>query len=144
MCQTCCQEKLTIANRCRTMISTEAVDPPPVSSQATRRGRPVTVSAQALTTRYLMANIRRSLALKQDVTAGVALKRAQRTYRPDNPDLLTRAEAALVIGVSVSSMNQWSMAGRGPRFVRLGKSTYYKRSDLAAWISTQSRAGREA
>jgi excisionase family DNA binding protein len=74
--------------------------------------------------------------------APVACRR-QRTYRPEDPELLSRSEAAMVLGVSRSTMNQWAMRHAGPAFVRLGKSCWYRRSDLQQWIAQQRRSVSE-
>lgn len=57
--------------------------------------------------------------------------------RPSDPELLTRPEAAAFLGVSVSSLAHWSMAGTGPAFVRLGRRCWYRRAALTDWITGQ-------
>lgn len=57
--------------------------------------------------------------------------------RPNDPELLSRPEAAAHLGVSVSSLAHWSMAGAGPSFVRVGRRSWYRIADLNAWIAAQ-------
>ena len=57
-------------------------------------------------------------------------------YRPADPDLLPRREAGLFIGVSVSTLAHWAGKGVGPRFLKLGRSSYYRRAELLAWMDT--------
>lgn len=65
--------------------------------------------------------------------------RANIRYRPADPALLTRAEAAGHIGVSASALAHWACEGRGPIRCVIGRSSYYRLSDLDAWI--ESRRG---
>lgn len=65
---------------------------------------------------------------------------AQKRYRPQNRYLLTRAEAADYIGVSVSALAHWPAMGRGPRQRVIGRSSYYDVRDIDEWIAT--RPGR--
>ena len=57
--------------------------------------------------------------------------------RPADPELLSRGEAANFLGVSVSSLAHWANSDRGPPFTKLGKSTWYRTSDLQAWIASR-------
>ncbi|WP_197418514.1 helix-turn-helix domain-containing protein [Sphingomonas sp. CCH9-F2] len=66
-------------------------------------------------------------------------KRKLRLNRPLDPNLFTRAEAAIYIGVSISALAHWACHGRGPVHHIIGKSSFYHRADLDAWIA--SRAG---
>ena len=58
----------------------------------------------------------------------------QRLY----PKHLTRAEAASYLGVERRTLDNWSHAGRGPRFYKIGRAARYRVDDLEAWL--QSRA----
>lgn len=71
------------------------------------------------------------------MTAGGPPKAARNFARPNDPGLLTREEAATVLGVSVSSLAHWSMSGIGPVFVRLGRRTWYRETHLRAWMAEQ-------
>lgn len=53
------------------------------------------------------------------MTADGLPKAAGNIVRPNDPALLTREEAATYLGVSVSSLAHWSMAGTGPVFIRV-------------------------
>ena len=66
-------------------------------------------------------------------------KRKLRLNRPLDPNLFTRQEAATYIGVSLGALAHWACRDRGPAHLVIGKSSYYRRSDLDAWI--ESRAG---
>ncbi len=45
-------------------------------------------------------------------------------------ELLNRRDAAVYIGVSVSSLERWEKAGRGPRITVFGQRKMYRRDDL--------------
>ncbi|WP_425542306.1 helix-turn-helix transcriptional regulator [Brevundimonas basaltis] len=57
--------------------------------------------------------------------------------RPNDPALLTREEAATFLGVSVSSLAHWSMAGTGPVFIRVGRRAWYREAHLRSWMADQ-------
>lgn len=62
-------------------------------------------------------------------------------YRPQNRYLLTRAEAADYLGVSVSTLAHWPAQGKGPRQRVIGRRAYYHVADLDAWLELRP-AGR--
>ena len=54
--------------------------------------------------------------------------------------LLTTPNAARYLGVSAKTLNNWRWlgAGRGPAFVRLGRSVRYDVRTLDAWIASRT------
>ena len=54
--------------------------------------------------------------------------------------LLTTANAARYLGVSAKTLNNWRWlgSGRGPAFVRLGRSVRYDVRTLDAWIASRT------
>lgn len=56
-------------------------------------------------------------------------------------DLLTTKQAAKFVGLSESTLNQYRVSGRGPRFIRLGGSRLvrYDRRELEAWARSDQR-----
>lgn len=46
---------------------------------------------------------------------------------------ITRPELAQELGISVSTLNQWAMQGRGPRSIRVGRQCVYRRDDVEAF-----------
>jgi hypothetical protein len=55
--------------------------------------------------------------------------------QPDSDALLTEAQAADFLNLSVRTIQAWRNKWTGPVFVRLGRTIRYRRSDLVAWIS---------
>jgi len=47
---------------------------------------------------------------------------------------LTEREVADMLGLSVATLRAWRHRGRGPRFLRLGRSVCYLPSDLADFV----------
>jgi excisionase family DNA binding protein len=43
-------------------------------------------------------------------------------------------ELADYLGVPRSTVYQWNYAGTGPRFLRVGKYSRYRRADVDAWL----------
>ena len=68
------------------------------------------------------------------------------TPDPDHPaELLTIAEAALLLRAPVATLRYWRHLGTGPHSFRLGRRVLYRRDDLHAWIDAQRQqagAGR--
>ena len=54
-------------------------------------------------------------------------------------EALKVADAAARIGLSVSTLNKWRTDGRGPRYVKLGRSVCYLVKDLDAWLEQHRR-----
>jgi excisionase family DNA binding protein len=53
---------------------------------------------------------------------------------------LTVQEVAALMRCSVSSLNKWRLTGHGPRFVRIGSRVRYRPSDVAAFVTEQTRS----
>lgn len=54
---------------------------------------------------------------------------------PCNPDaLLNERQAAMLLGMSARTLQEWRYRGGGPKFVKTGRSIRYRRRDLMAWI----------
>ena len=63
--------------------------------------------------------------------------RATRTERGQTSNgtrALTEREVAELLGLSVATLRAWRHRGRGPRFLRLGRSVRYLQSDLADFV----------
>lgn len=48
--------------------------------------------------------------------------------------LFTETDLAAVLEVEVRTLQSWRAEGRGPDFVKLGKSVFYRVSDVQAWV----------
>lgn len=48
--------------------------------------------------------------------------------------ILTTPQAALLLNLKPATLEQWRWSGRGPRFVKIGRSCRYCRADLEAFI----------
>ncbi|MDQ3148995.1 MAG: helix-turn-helix domain-containing protein [Chloroflexota bacterium] len=60
-----------------------------------------------------------------------ALNRAQTS---DTTRALTEREVAELLGLSVATLRAWRHRGKGPRFLRLGRSVRYLPADLADFV----------
>jgi excisionase family DNA binding protein len=56
--------------------------------------------------------------------------------------MLTRKEAARLLGCSESALRRWAGLGCGPMLVRLGRLVRYRRSALEEFIAENSDDGR--
>jgi hypothetical protein len=59
-----------------------------------------------------------------------------KTVDPDT--LLTEAEAADFLKLSVRTLQAWRVRVAGPAFVHVGRAIRYRRRDLIAWIEANT------
>ena len=52
----------------------------------------------------------------------------------DTTRALTEREVAELLGLSVATLRAWRHRGKGPRFLRLGRSVRYLPSDVADFV----------
>jgi excisionase family DNA binding protein len=50
-------------------------------------------------------------------------------------DRMTGPEAAAYLGISTSTLEKMRCEGRGPRYLKLGRRCFYRRSDLDQYLS---------
>lgn len=60
------------------------------------------------------------------------------TLSPDTEQLVTEAEAAELLSLSVRTLQAWRYGGSGPRYCRLGRQIRYRRAVLLAWVEAQT------
>ncbi len=48
--------------------------------------------------------------------------------------LLNEAQAASILNVSIRTLQQWRVSGRGPCFTKMGRSVRYRESDLSGFV----------
>lgn len=58
----------------------------------------------------------------------------ERGQMSDTTRALTEREVGELLGLSVATLRAWRHRGRGPRFLRLGRSVRYLPSDLADFV----------
>lgn len=58
----------------------------------------------------------------------------QRGQMSDTTRALTEREVADMLGLSVATLRAWRHRGKGPRFLRLGRSVRYLPSDLDDFV----------
>ncbi len=51
----------------------------------------------------------------------------------DRDTLLTTRQAAELLNLKESTLEQWRWQGKGPQFVKLGRCVRYRRADLEAF-----------
>ena len=61
-----------------------------------------------------------------------------------NPKLLRRADAADYIGLKTRTLDNWRTAGKGPRFVKLGRRVVYQRDELDRYVQSCTRSSTAA
>jgi predicted DNA-binding transcriptional regulator AlpA len=58
-------------------------------------------------------------------------------------DCLDEIEVSRILGVAAQTLRNWRCQGRGPTYVRLGRSIRYLRTDLDRYIDSQRVAPDE-
>lgn len=53
--------------------------------------------------------------------------------------LLTEAETAAALRVSLTSMRRWRQKGSGPAYRKLGKTVRYRREDVSEFLAAARR-----
>ena len=54
------------------------------------------------------------------------------------PDLVSRRQVAETLGVSEPALCMMAKRGKGPRFLRLGRTIRYRRDDVVAWLAART------
>ncbi len=65
-------------------------------------------------------------------------KTAEGTRQSQPETLLTTQQAAWLLRVSRKTLERMRVEGRGPRFVKIGRSVRYRQSDLLTYITTNT------
>ncbi len=58
----------------------------------------------------------------------------ERGQMSDTTRALTEREVAALLGLSVATLRAWRHRGKGPRFLRLGRSVRYLPADVADFV----------
>jgi predicted DNA-binding transcriptional regulator AlpA len=59
-------------------------------------------------------------------------------------ELISNLKAAKMIGVAPATLVDWRSSKRGPRYVKVGRLVYYRRSDICTWLASQIRDPKAA
>jgi hypothetical protein len=77
-----------------------------------------------------------------DVRGRAQVMRDERDTKTKTPDdgveLLTQEEAALFLHKSLRVLRFWRTAGIGPAYAKLGKTVLYDRTDLIAYVRSNT------
>lgn len=49
----------------------------------------------------------------------------------------TQEQAAAYLGLKPSTLAAWRHKGRGPRYLKIGRSCFYRDADLQEWLDAQ-------
>jgi hypothetical protein len=77
--------------------------------------------------------------LQSDIADLLArVRRLEAARPPPKEKLLSQEEAAVVLGVKPPTLAQWRFYGKGPRYIRVGRSAFYKLQDVNRWLDSQA------
>lgn len=57
----------------------------------------------------------------------------------EHDEMVTEADAARRLGLSVSSLRAWRVRGHGPTYYKLGRAVRYSLADLDAYLAANNR-----
>lgn len=63
----------------------------------------------------------------------------QRAVTRHNIGLLNEEDMANALGLTTNTLRMWRCEGKGPAFVKVGKSVFYRLVDVAEWLSQSVR-----
>ncbi|WP_141933586.1 helix-turn-helix domain-containing protein [Bradyrhizobium sp. UNPA324] len=55
----------------------------------------------------------------------------------DPDELVDPTEAARLVRQKPDTLAHWRCDGRGPEYLKIGRSIFYRRSAISAWLATQ-------
>jgi predicted DNA-binding transcriptional regulator AlpA len=58
-----------------------------------------------------------------------------------NPELLTESDVAAILQVSLASVRRWRFERHGPKYLKVGASVRYRRTDLTQWLDSRPAGG---
>ena len=50
----------------------------------------------------------------------------------------TQEETAVILGVKPTTLSMWRHQGKGPRYLKIGRSCFYLESDIESWLDAQA------
>jgi predicted DNA-binding transcriptional regulator AlpA len=50
----------------------------------------------------------------------------------------TQEQAAALLGLKPTTLAAWRHQGRGPRYLKIGRSCFYRESDIESWLDAQA------
>lgn len=54
----------------------------------------------------------------------------------NHPDLMTKADLADLVGISVHTVEKWNTRGFAPKRIHLGRRVFYRKTDVAEWLNS--------
>lgn len=61
-------------------------------------------------------------------------RQAHACFLREELDLIPVEEFARAVGLAEQTLAAWRSEGKGPGYVKLGKTVFYRRADLKVWI----------
>jgi predicted DNA-binding transcriptional regulator AlpA len=56
-----------------------------------------------------------------------------------NDPLLSSPETAAYVGVPLKTLYVWAVRGTGPKRIKVGRYTRYRKSEIDAWLDTNTK-----
>jgi len=56
--------------------------------------------------------------------------------------LISQEDLGALLGVAKGTLREWRKLGKGPDFVRVEKSVFYRQKDVEAWLEVNTIATR--
>lgn len=53
-------------------------------------------------------------------------------------NLLTNDQTACALSIKPNTLENWRLRGKGPRYIKVGRSVRYAEADVIAWLEAQT------
>lgn len=72
------------------------------------------------------------------IQANITGRRGGSTVESVDPDeLLSQSEVATLLRQKPQTLAGWRCEGKGPEYVKVGRSVYYRRTAISTWLAGQ-------
>ncbi len=58
--------------------------------------------------------------------------------KPDGGEFLRTEQVSARFGIPIRTLEDWRRRGRGPRYIRAGRSILYRVRDVEAWLAART------
>lgn len=72
-----------------------------------------------------------------EIVSSVTVPSAYAELAAQLAPLNTPEEITSMLHVPVNTLNDWRSKGKGPKFVKIGRSVYYRRDDVLDYLQSQ-------
>jgi len=80
--------------------------------------------------------------LQKDIESPSSRKEiVERFYASDDRQLFSALEISVILDKRIGTLNEWRSRGKGPEFIKLGRTVRYERSEVLRYLSACREKG---